>query len=112
MRESAPQHHDRLTALERDPLGALVELIEMATTWHELEYGLLEPVIGPDRWVDFAREHEWANKARVVDLMISLMSIARPRRVRGAESESYSSSASKLASVTSLHPGPAVGAES
>ena len=100
----APEHHDRLLGLERRPFDALVELVEMATTWHELEYGLAEPVIGPDQWLDFAMAHSWEDPERVLDLMMSLSSIARPRRVCGADSESYSPMASRLASVTTLRP--------
>ena len=82
----------------------MVELIEMATTWHELEYGLDEPVIGPDCWLDFAMAHSWTDQNRIIDLMLALGSIARPRRVRGAEAESYSPLAEQLASESTLRP--------
>lgn len=103
-RAVAPDHHDRLLELEDDAFEPLVELIEMATTWHELEYGLTEPVIGPDCWLDFAEAHSWGDPDRIIDLMIALGSIARPRRVRSAEAESYSPLAAQLASVTALQP--------
>lgn len=103
-RAVAPDHHDRMLELEHDPFDTLVELIEMATTWHELEYGIDEPVIGPDCWLDFAMAHTWSDQNRVIDLMISLASIARPRRVCGAEAESYSPIAKQLASVTAIRP--------
>ncbi|MDW3177556.1 MAG: hypothetical protein R8J94_09235 [Acidimicrobiia bacterium] len=105
-RAVAPSHHDRLLDLERNPFNTLVELVEMATTWHELEYGIDEPVIGPDCWLDFAMAHTWTDQSRVIDLMISLGSIARPRRVCGAEAESYSPMAEQLASVTAIRPHP------
>lgn len=103
-REVAPAHHDRLLALEADAFEPIVELIEMATTWHELEYGLDEPVIGPDCWVEFADQHSWADRSRIIELMLALSSIAKPRCIRGAEAESYSPMAERLASVTALRP--------
>ena len=59
--QHAPAHHRRLVSLEREPMTALVELIEMAATWHEIEYGESEPVIPPDEWIAFAEDHAWVD---------------------------------------------------
>jgi RimJ/RimL family protein N-acetyltransferase len=50
-------HHDRLLAVDRDP-DALLELFELAVTWHELDYSA-EPVLGPREWMTFADDHRW-----------------------------------------------------
>lgn len=51
------EHHDRLLAVDTDP-DALLGLIELAVTWHELDYSA-EPVVGPWDWMTFADRHEW-----------------------------------------------------
>jgi len=88
--QAAPEHHRRLVSLEAEPMAALVELIEMAATWGEIEYGELEPVIGPGDWIEFAQSHAWADDDRVFDALVALSSLAFPFR------------ASQLASVTPL----------
>jgi len=40
-----PEHHDRLLAVDTDA-DALLELLEIAVTWHELDYSDAE-VAGP-----------------------------------------------------------------
>jgi hypothetical protein len=80
--QHAPAHHRRLVALEQEPMTALVELIEMAATWHEIEYGESEPVIPPDEWIAFAEDHAWMDGARVFDALVALASVARPSRSR------------------------------
>lgn len=74
----APEHHRRLAALEERPWEGLVELVEMAATWGELEYGEREPIIGPADWIDFAEQHSWRDSTRVGDVMIALASLALP----------------------------------
>ena len=42
----------------------LLELIELAVTWPELEYAET-PTIAPEQWVPFAESHRWADPDRV-----------------------------------------------
>jgi len=88
--QTAPDHHRRLVSIEAEPMTSLVELIEMAATWGEIEYGEMEPVIPPSEWIDFAEEHAWTDGNRVFDALVALSSLAFPSRASG------------LASVTSL----------
>lgn len=56
-------HHGRLTSLEYDQ-DVLLELMEMAVTWPELEYPESH-TIPPDSWMAFAESHYWADPDRV-----------------------------------------------
>jgi hypothetical protein len=56
-------HHGRLTALEYDQ-DALLELMELAVTWPELEYSETH-TIPPDSWMAFVESHRWADPDRV-----------------------------------------------
>lgn len=98
----APDHHDRLRQLEHDSMSVIAELVDMAATWHELEYGLNDPVLGPDTWIDFALTHRWDDPQRVTELMLSLASLARPRRVGNMYAETHPPLPVQLASVSSL----------
>jgi hypothetical protein len=60
---AAEWHHARLRTLENDD-DALLELLELAVTWHELEYSATT-FIPPDEWPAFAQGHRWASPARV-----------------------------------------------
>ncbi|GAB3201192.1 hypothetical protein GCM10027062_22660 [Nocardioides hungaricus] len=91
--QSAPAHHRRLVALEHEPMTSLVELIEMAATWGELEFGESEPVIAPADWIQFAQEHAWSDADRVFDALVALSSIAL---------SSVAPARSSLATVTPL----------
>ena len=51
------EHHDRLLAVDTDP-DVLLELIELAVTWRELDYSD-EPVVDPRQWLTFADRHQW-----------------------------------------------------
>lgn len=51
-------HHDRLLAVDTDP-EVLLELIELAVTWHELDYPA-EAVVGPAEWMTFVERHRWS----------------------------------------------------
>jgi hypothetical protein len=55
-------HHDRLIAIDDDPDG-LLELIELAVTWAELDYSTT-PVIPPHRWMSFLHSHHWPDPHR------------------------------------------------
>jgi hypothetical protein len=80
--QHAPAHHRRLVSLEQEPMTALVELIEMAATWDEIEYGETEPVIPPNEWIAFAEDHAWMDGDRVFDALVALASVAFPARSR------------------------------
>jgi len=56
-------HHRRLMAIETDQ-DVLLELIELAVTWPELEYSET-PTIAPDQWIPFVENHRWADPDRV-----------------------------------------------
>jgi hypothetical protein len=56
-------HHARLTRVEDDQ-DALLELLELAITWHELEY-TESAVVAPDRWMAFVEDHHWTDPDRV-----------------------------------------------
>ncbi|HEY2878423.1 hypothetical protein [Nocardioides sp.] len=43
---------------------ALLEFLELAITWHELEYSKAN-LIPPDHWMAFVERHRWTNPARV-----------------------------------------------
>lgn len=51
------EHHDRLCRVETDP-GELLDLMELAVTWHELDWSAAA-VVPPSRWSDFAEQHTW-----------------------------------------------------
>jgi hypothetical protein len=55
-------HHDRLLAVETDP-DAVLELFDLAVTWHELEYDTDE-MVAPSRWTEFAERHRWQDPER------------------------------------------------
>lgn len=52
-----PAHHERLLTVDTS-VDALLELLEIAVTWHELDYSEI-PVVGPQDWPAFAGEHVW-----------------------------------------------------
>ncbi|MGQ0572770.1 MAG: hypothetical protein ACT4RN_01055 [Pseudonocardia sp.] len=51
------EHHDRLLTVDVDP-DELLALLELAVTWHELDYGSAR-VVGPAAWGEFAAQHSW-----------------------------------------------------
>jgi hypothetical protein len=57
-----PDHHDRLLRLDVDP-DVMLELLEIAVTWHELDYTDV-PVLGPAEWLTFAAAHSWIDPDR------------------------------------------------
>lgn len=75
----APHHHDMLVNAELD-LGVAVELLELATTWEELDYSG-QAVIPPCDWVDFAAAHNW----RDPELAARLFSVATDVAARRAD---------------------------
>ncbi len=83
-RETAPDHHDRLVRLEVSTFEVVTELIELAATWHELEYCECAPLVPPDEWIPFIESHRWSDFERVFDMVIGLVSLA-PRRAEEPE---------------------------
>ncbi|MEJ2885238.1 hypothetical protein [Actinomycetospora aeridis] len=71
-------HHDRLLAVESDP-DAVLDLLEIAVTWGELDYSGAE-VVPPESWLDFASDHVW----RCPDRALRLFALAADVALRGA----------------------------
>ncbi|MDN5750755.1 MAG: hypothetical protein L0H64_19980 [Pseudonocardia sp.] len=72
-------HHERLLTVEHDA-DELVELMELAVTWGELEYAD-EPLFGPDDWAGFAASHVWVDPeraARIFSLAADIAACGRP----------------------------------
>jgi hypothetical protein len=76
----APAHHDQLVRAETDVAMAL-ELLELATTWEELDYST-EAVIPPADWLEFAADHAWHDPSVAERLFSVAVDVAR----RGAPS--------------------------
>lgn len=55
-------HHDRLLAVDVDA-DELLALLEIAVTWHELDYRGSD-VVGPAAWPTFAHDHQWTDPER------------------------------------------------
>ena len=70
-------HHDRLLRVEDDP-DEVLELMELAVTWGELDYTEVD-VVPPEAWIDFATGHRWQNPERV----LRLFSLATDVALRG-----------------------------
>jgi hypothetical protein len=73
-----PAHHDRLLTVDTS-VDALLELLEMAVTWHELDYSDT-PVVGPRDWLAFADEHAWRYPDRASRAFSLAVDIAGRRR--------------------------------
>lgn len=56
-------HHDRLLRVETD-VDEMLELLELAVTWSELDYSDAA-VVPPERWTDFALAHVWGDPDRM-----------------------------------------------
>lgn len=67
-------HHDRLLRVETD-LDELLELLELAVTWSELDYSDAA-VVPPERWGDFALAHPWHDPDRMERLFALAADIA------------------------------------
>lgn len=68
------RHHDRLLAVDTD-VDAVVELFEIAVTWHELDWSDSD-VVAPRHWAGFAAAHDWADPeraARVFGLAVDIV---------------------------------------
>lgn len=68
-------HHDRLLTVDSD-VSVLLELMELAVTWHELDYSAA-PVVPPSEWVDFAERHVWVRPERAEAAFILALDVLR-----------------------------------
>jgi hypothetical protein len=68
------RHHDRLLAVESD-VDELLELIELAVTWGELNY-CGASVVPPGQWLEFAACHEWRDPDRAARIFSVATDIA------------------------------------
>ena len=55
-------HHHRLLLVDVN-VDELLALMEMALTWHELDYSSCD-VLGPQHWLTFAQRHSWTHPER------------------------------------------------
>jgi hypothetical protein len=81
------RHHRRLKAIEHDP-EAVLELMELAITWPELEYSEAD-VIPPESWGAFVNSHRWADLnhvRRIFGLAIDIVRAATRRSQHVIES--------------------------
>ena len=81
-RGATREHHDWLLQVDWDH-ARLVELMELAVTWGELEYGE-QAVIPPERWMEFAAAHRWrdSDQAERILLMATDVALRVPRQAR------------------------------
>jgi hypothetical protein len=77
---AAPIHHDALLQVEHD-LDALLSLLELAVTWHELDYAD-ESIVPPCYWVEFAATHSWRCAATVDRIFGLAVDITRAQESR------------------------------
>jgi hypothetical protein len=76
-------HHDRLIKIDQD-VEEVLELMELAVTWGELDYSG-QSLVGPSNWLDFARTHKWQDPERAervlslaTDVAMGSLRIGRP----------------------------------
>jgi hypothetical protein len=67
-------HHDRLLTVESN-VGELLELIELALTWGELDYSGAA-IVPPWKWLEFAACHEWRDADRAARIFSVATDIA------------------------------------
>ena len=72
------RHHARLTAIEYDH-DAVLELMELAVTWPELDYSEKE-TIPPECWMAFVDSHRWADPDRVERVFSIATDVVRTAR--------------------------------
>jgi hypothetical protein len=64
--------------------SVLLELIEIAVTWHELDYSEAE-VVPPSEWEQFAQRHRWAEPGRAEWAFLLATDIVRKGRPRSGK---------------------------
>jgi len=75
------EHHDRLLTVDVDA-EELLALLELAVTWHELDYSGAR-VIGPGAWSTFVAHHRWhcpERAERAFGLALDIVGRAPQRR--------------------------------
>ncbi|MFD1529630.1 hypothetical protein [Pseudonocardia aurantiaca] len=73
-------HHDRLLAIADDPT-AVLDLMELAVTWGELDYSGTD-VIPPDLWSQFCERHVWRDPEQAMRIFALANDIAMHSRSR------------------------------
>lgn len=79
---SLRRHHDRLLAVETDA-DELLDLLELAVTWGELDYSRAT-VLPPEQWPDFAARHPWQDRDRVERIFSLAVDVALCSLDRGS----------------------------
>lgn len=89
-------HHDRLLTVEND-LQALLELMELAVTWGELDYSNAD-VVAPALWAEFCAQHSWhdtTTMTRVFELATDVAMQSQMRCGAGIRPESLAAAAGR-----------------
>jgi hypothetical protein len=76
-------HHDRLLQVGTDPV-ALLDLFELAVTWHELDYSTSE-VVPPALWLEFCAQHAWPDPGTAMRAFELATDVAVRARCEGSE---------------------------
>ncbi len=71
---TAPLHHDLLVRVDTD-VSVAVELLELATTWDELDYGD-QSLVAPADWLAFLAGHRWTDPDLAERLFIVAVDVA------------------------------------
>ena len=79
-RFASSAHHEQLLHTATD-VAAAVDLVELAVTWDELDYGD-EPLIAPHDWHEFWSEHAWPDPDLAFRLFTVALDAARGVRAR------------------------------
>ncbi|HVE96221.1 MAG TPA: hypothetical protein VNA67_04475 [Pseudonocardiaceae bacterium] len=88
------RHHDRLLTVESN-IDELVELVELAVTWGELDYSAVD-VVPPGQWLEFAACHEWRDPQRAA----RIFSVATDIALRAARRETAYALLGEVATVS------------
>jgi len=73
-------HHDRLLAIAHDT-SAVLDLMELAVTWGELDYSEAD-VIPPDLWFPFCECHTWPDQEQAMRIFTLASDVAMHSRSR------------------------------
>lgn len=76
-------HHDRLLEAGTDQ-AALLDLIELAVTWHELDYSTAD-VVPPALWLEFCAQHAWPDPDAAMRAFALATDVALRARCEGSE---------------------------
>ena len=73
-------HHERLLAIDHD-ISAVLDLIELAVTWGELDYSGVD-VIPPDLWFQFCECHTWPDQEQAMRIFALASDVAMHSQAR------------------------------